>query len=43
MSAYLIAQIRITDPERYELFRKAVPEVVREYGGRYIVILLANS
>jgi len=37
MAAYLIAQIRITDPERYESYKEAVPEVVRRYGGRYLI------
>ena len=37
MSAYVIAEIEITDPAAYEEYRKQVPAVIAKYGGRYIV------
>jgi uncharacterized protein (DUF1330 family) len=37
MSAYVIADIEITDPTTYEEYRKQVPAVIAKYGGRYIV------
>jgi len=37
MSAYVIAEIEITDPAAYEQYGKQVPAVVAKYGGRYAV------
>jgi uncharacterized protein (DUF1330 family) len=37
MSAYVIAEIDITDPAAYEGYRKQVPAVIARYGGKYIV------
>ena len=37
MSAYVIAEIDITDPAAYEEYRRQVPEVIARYGGKYIV------
>ena len=37
MSAYVIAEIDITDPAAYEDYRRRVPEVIARYGGKYIV------
>ena len=37
MSAYLIAQLKITDPAAFERYRDKVPEVIELYGGRYLV------
>jgi uncharacterized protein (DUF1330 family) len=37
MKAYLIANITVTDPERYRSYRTAVPSVVEQYGGRFLV------
>ena len=37
MSAYVIAEIDITDPAAYEDYRKRVPGVIAKYGGRYVV------
>ena len=37
MSAYLIAEIEITDPAAYEDYRKQVPGVIAKYGGKYVV------
>ena len=37
MSAYVIAEIEVTDPASYEEYRKQVLAVVTKYGGRFIV------
>ena len=37
MSAYVIAEIEITDPAAYEEYRKQVPAVVGRYGGKFLV------
>jgi uncharacterized protein (DUF1330 family) len=35
MAAYLVAQVRIHDPEAYERYREAVPSLVDRFGGRF--------
>ena len=37
MSAYVIAQIDITDPDLFKKYGEQVSTVVQRYGGRYIV------
>jgi uncharacterized protein (DUF1330 family) len=37
MSAFVIAEIDITDPAAYEDYRRQVPDVIARYGGKYIV------
>jgi uncharacterized protein (DUF1330 family) len=37
MTAYLIANITVTDPERYSPYRAQVPAIIAQYGGRYLV------
>ena len=37
MTAYLIADITITDPEGFKEYQQAVPAIVEKHGGRYIV------
>ena len=37
MPAYLVGQIDITDPERYQEYRAQVPAVLARYGGRFLV------
>ncbi len=37
MSAYLIFDITIHDPEKYEEYKKLTPEVVAAYDGKFIV------
>jgi len=37
MSAYLIAEIEVTDSATYEEYRKQVPAVVNKYGGKFLV------
>jgi uncharacterized protein (DUF1330 family) len=36
MPAYLIAQVEITDPERYRDYTRHTPRLVAEHGGRFI-------
>jgi uncharacterized protein (DUF1330 family) len=36
MSAYIIAQIEITDPDRYAQYVRQVPATIAKYGGRYL-------
>jgi uncharacterized protein (DUF1330 family) len=36
MAAYVIANIRITDPDRYPEYASRVPQTVERYGGRYL-------
>ena len=37
MTAYVIIDIEVTDPEGYKEYVKMAPEVVKLYGGKYIV------
>jgi uncharacterized protein (DUF1330 family) len=37
MPGYLIANIKVTDPEGFERYRAGVPAVIAQYGGRYAV------
>jgi uncharacterized protein (DUF1330 family) len=37
MAAYLIAQIRIHDPETFKKYSAAVPATIAQYGGKYHV------
>ncbi len=37
MSAYVIAEVEITDPALYEEYRKLVPATIARYGGKYLV------
>ena len=36
MSAYVIVDIEVIDPEGYKEYVKLAPETVKLYGGRYI-------
>jgi uncharacterized protein (DUF1330 family) len=36
MAAYVVVDIKITDPELYAQYRELAPAVVRAYGGEYI-------
>lgn len=36
MSAYVIVDIEVTDPEGYKEYVKAAPQTVELYGGKYI-------
>jgi uncharacterized protein (DUF1330 family) len=37
MAAYLIANLTVRDPQRFEAYRQAVPAVIARFGGRYLV------
>lgn len=37
MTAYMIAQVDVNDPEKFEAYRALVPGTLEKYGGRYIV------
>lgn len=36
MGAYIVAQIEITDPERYAEYVRQVPATIAQFGGRYL-------
>ena len=36
MTAYVIVDINVTDPDRYEEYKKLAPPIVEMYGGKYI-------
>ena len=36
-SGYVIAQLKVTNPENYKEYISKVTEVVKKYGGEYIV------
>src|SRR4051794_20653590 len=37
MSAYLIANINVQDPDAYQAYRSRTPEIIARHGGRFIV------
>jgi uncharacterized protein (DUF1330 family) len=37
MPAYMVVQLKVTDPDKFARYREAVPSVVAAFGGRYIV------
>jgi len=37
MSAYVIAEVDVTDPAAYEDYRKLVLPTIEKYGGRFLV------
>ena len=37
MSAYIVADIDVTDPEGYEEYRRGAPGCIERHGGRYLV------
>ena len=37
MSAYVIVQVDVKDPARYEDYKKMVPPSLEKFGGRFIV------
>jgi len=37
MSAYVIAEVDVTDAQAYEAYRKLVGPTVEKFGGRYLV------
>lgn len=36
MAGYVIAEVEIHDPVRYEEYRKLVPATIAQYGGKYL-------
>ena len=37
MSAYVIGEVEIDDPQTYQEYAKGVPATIAQYGGRYLV------
>lgn len=37
MTAYIIADVEVHDPDTFGLYRERVPAVIAQYGGRYLV------
>ena len=37
MSAYIVVEVEVHDPERYEKYKAMVPPSFAEYGGRFLV------
>jgi uncharacterized protein (DUF1330 family) len=37
MSAYVIVQVDVKDPARYEDYKKMVPPSIEKFGGRFLV------
>ena len=37
MSAYVIAEVNVTDPDQFAEYRKLVPATIEKYGGRFVV------
>jgi uncharacterized protein (DUF1330 family) len=37
MPAYVIVQVKVEDPVRYEAYKKMVPPSLANYGGRFLV------
>jgi len=37
VSAYVVAEVEVTNPAVYEDYRKLVPATIAEYGGKYLV------
>ena len=37
MAAYVIVQVEVNDPVRYEDYKKLVPPSVEKFGGRFLV------
>lgn len=36
-AAYMIADVKVTDPEAYEDYKAQVPATIAKYGGEYLV------
>ncbi|NQU60221.1 MAG: DUF1330 domain-containing protein [Rhodospirillales bacterium] len=37
MSAYIIVQLEVTDPETYKTYAEQVPPILEKYGGEFVV------
>jgi uncharacterized protein (DUF1330 family) len=36
MSAYVVVEVEVLDPERYETYKQLAPPSIAQYGGRYV-------
>ena len=36
MTAFLVVEIQVIDPENYEMVKKLTPPIVAQYGGKYL-------
>jgi uncharacterized protein (DUF1330 family) len=36
MPAYVVVEIEVLDPERYETYKQLAPASIAQYGGRYV-------
>jgi len=37
MAAYMIARVKVTDPQRYRKYVEATPPTIAKFGGRFVV------
>lgn len=37
MAAYLVVDIEVTNPQRFEEYKKLAPAAIAKYGGRYVI------
>ena len=37
MAGYIFVQTDVSDPEKYDTYKQAVPAVIEQFGGRFIV------
>ena len=37
MPAYVVVEIEVTDPSKYEAYKHLAPASIKKYGGRYLV------
>ncbi len=37
MPAYVVVEIEVTEPTKYETYKQLAPASIRKYGGRYLV------
>ncbi len=37
MPAYVVVEIEVTNPSKYETYKQLAPASIRKYGGRYLV------
>jgi len=38
MSAFILVQARLSDPEKFQAYVQAVPPIVEKYGGHYRIV-----
>jgi uncharacterized protein (DUF1330 family) len=36
MAAYVVVEVEVLDPERYETYKQLAPPSIAQYGGRYV-------